>query len=411
MHKLVIGNVPRGKDYFGQKVLIKNLWRKLEKDNILLTAPRRFGKTGAMYCLADNPQKFFEPVILNVEPITSPSNFIVELTAKLYKKSSFRKKIVSLWNKKKYFFSFLRDSISNIDIGGLKIELRKHTEIVQNWESYGEELLSLLSTNTPRLLLIIDEFPIMINHIAKNDIKEAEKLLRWFRSIRIASETQTRFVVGGSINLVSTLNKLNLVDTINDLFVQKVNVFSRKTAGQFIKETFANEIISGNQKFKISDELVDFILELVGAPIPYLLAVFLNAILEHQQENNIKKITKDNILKIFEEDLLSGATSITFQHYRSRIDQYYFDLDGDAAKSILNFLSQTSHSVKKETLYQIFLRKTNLSPDNKSYDNFSDLMARLENDFYLKEIKQKYSFFSRVLQLWWKNNYGYQEVY
>jgi len=45
----IIGNVPRGEDYFGQEQLIENLWNRLEKDNILLTAPRRFGKTAAMY--------------------------------------------------------------------------------------------------------------------------------------------------------------------------------------------------------------------------------------------------------------------------------------------------------------------------------------------------------------------------
>ncbi len=140
MHRLVIGNVPRGKDYFGQEVLIKTLWRKLENDNILLTAPRRFGKTAAMYHLLDKPREVFEPVILNVEPITSASNFIVELVARLHKKSSFHKRILSLWEKKENILNFFRDSISNIDIGGLKIKLRERTDIVENWESYGEKI-------------------------------------------------------------------------------------------------------------------------------------------------------------------------------------------------------------------------------------------------------------------------------
>ena len=410
MHKLVIGNVPRGKDYFGQKKLIKTLWHKLENDNILLIAPRRFGKTGAMYCLLDSPQKSFEPVILNVEPITSASNFIVELTARLHKKNAFHQRILSLWDKKKDIFNFLRDSISNIDIGGLKIELREHTDIVENWESYGEKLMSVLSTSTPRLLLIIDEFPIMINHIAKNNIEEATKLLRWFRSVRISPETQTRFIVGGSINLVSTLDKLDLVDTINDLLPQKVNVFSQKTAKQFIKETFANEMNFDNKKFEISNDLVDYILELVGEPIPYLLAVFLSAIIDRQSDDSSEQMKKNNILAVFEEDLLYGATSITFQHYRSRLDQYYSGTDSDVAKSILNLLSRTDYAVKKQTLYQIFLEKSKLRPDDSNYDNFSDLMFRLENDFYVKEINRMYSFFSRILRLWWKNNYGYQEV-
>ena len=50
----IIGNVPRGDDYFGQEILIQNIWDKLEKNNILLAAPgdratgfkeNSFGKT------------------------------------------------------------------------------------------------------------------------------------------------------------------------------------------------------------------------------------------------------------------------------------------------------------------------------------------------------------------------------
>jgi hypothetical protein len=44
----IIGYVPSGEDYFGQEHLIESLWNRLEKNNILLTAPRRFGKTAAL---------------------------------------------------------------------------------------------------------------------------------------------------------------------------------------------------------------------------------------------------------------------------------------------------------------------------------------------------------------------------
>ena len=45
MPDLVVGSVPRGEDYFGQEALIENLWVRLKNDNVLLVAPRRFGKT------------------------------------------------------------------------------------------------------------------------------------------------------------------------------------------------------------------------------------------------------------------------------------------------------------------------------------------------------------------------------
>jgi len=36
------------------------------------------------------------------------------------------------------------------------------------------------------------------------------------------------------------------------------------------------------------------------------------------------------------------------------------------------------------------------------------LMHKLENDFYISEQNRRYDFFSRVLKLWWKSNYGFQ---
>ncbi|MFQ5865655.1 MAG: hypothetical protein ACE5IW_10535 [bacterium] len=48
MPELIVGSPPRGEDYFGQDELIDSIWAQLKHDNVLLVAPRRFGKTGAI---------------------------------------------------------------------------------------------------------------------------------------------------------------------------------------------------------------------------------------------------------------------------------------------------------------------------------------------------------------------------
>ena len=76
MLELVVGSTPRGEDYFGREDLIEALWARLRKDNVLLAAPRRFGKTGAMYRLLDAPRAPFRPLYVNVEDITTTSDFM-----------------------------------------------------------------------------------------------------------------------------------------------------------------------------------------------------------------------------------------------------------------------------------------------------------------------------------------------
>lgn len=397
----VIGSVPRGEDLFGREDLINNLWARLERDNVLLAAPRRFGKTGVMYRLLDNPREPFRPIYINVEHILTAGDFMVELMAVLFKDHHFSRIGKVLWEETKEFGHFLRNLPSSIDLGGVKVELREKTDVPKHWLSYGERLISLLSKEDPRLLLLLDEFAVMVDHIAERDLREAEQFLHWFRAARIAPGNRTRFIIGGSINLVSTLTEMGLVDTVNDLSIERLKPFDITTAKRYVDSVFAT------RHLETSPEITDAILNLVGTPIPYLLAVLLTAIFDRQRATQ-DKISPKMIRVAFEDDLLGGATSITFNHYRSRIDQYYPGLEGQAAKAILGLLSRSVFPIRKNTLYQIFLKNTQLQAGNQAYEIFLRLMNKLDNDFYIVTEDDTYDFFSRVLKLWWKTHYGFQ---
>ena len=96
MPQLIVGSVPRGEDYFGREELLESLWSKLQHTNILLEAPRRFGKTGAMYHLLDNPRPPFQPLYVDVEHIVSAADFMIELIAALLRDRRFPRLLHSL---------------------------------------------------------------------------------------------------------------------------------------------------------------------------------------------------------------------------------------------------------------------------------------------------------------------------
>ncbi len=401
MTRLIIGGVPRGQDYFGREQLIKKLWSRLENDHVLLVAPRRYGKTGAMYRLLDAPREPFRPLYLNVEYIESAANFMVELIAILIRNRYFSRIVSTLWDETKDFGRQLRNLPEHLDLGQLKIKLREHTDVPQHWLGYGERIMSLLSRDDPRLLLLLDEFPIMIEHIAKRDPEEARQFLRWFRTARTAPDTRSRFVIGGSINLISSLDKLGLVDTVNDLALERLTPFDGETAGHYIESVFAS------REIPLAPDVLESIHALVGKPIPYLLAVLLTAILDRSR-NGEDTITPETVRAAFEEDVLGGGTSAVFQHYRSRIDQYYPGTEGTAALAVLGLLSRSEQPVSQDTLYSLFLKTANLPADLRNHDAFKGLMQRLENDFYIVRQDRSYAFHSRVLRLWWQTHYGYQ---
>lgn len=401
MPELIIGSPPRGDDYFGQQQLIENIWSKLEHDNVLLVAPRRFGKTGTMYRLLDEPRKNFRPVYMDVEHIEHAADFMIELIANIIRDSQFARILDNLSKGTRAIGKFVRELPANIDLGGVKVELRENSDVPQNWLSYGERVMSLLAKDGPPLLLLIDEFAVMINTLAQSEEAEMKQLLRWFRAARIAPETQTRFVIGGSINLVTTLESLGLVDTINDLSIIRLQPFDNKTARSYIEAIFKT------RKAKIKPEIVDQILELVGEPIPYLLAILLSSIFDrHRSTKN--PITLSLIKEAFDNDLLGGSASAFFRQYRSRIDQYYPSKEGLAAKAILRTLSRAENPVSQNNLYQIYLKAIDLRASAQTQEQFMQLIYKLNNDFYVIAKDNAYDFFSRVIKLWWRNHYGFQ---
>lgn len=397
----IVGSVPRGEDYFGQEDLIESLWNKLEKDNILLAAPRRFGKTAAMYKLYDKPQPGFIPVYTNLEYIGTAGDFMVELISKIYQKRQFKRIINKLWEGGKDIASFIRNLPEDIDIGGFKVKIRENTDVPTHWLMYGERIMDLISGEKPSLLLILDEFAVMIDHISRKNQEEAEQLLRWFRSARTAPETRTRFVIGSSIHLIPALDSMGMVDTVNDLYIQKIKPFTLETAKSFLQAIF------DSRDMVLTNDVRDTILELVGEPIPYLLAVLLTALFDYLRAAKAE-LTPEVVKTVFEEDLLGGSSSANFYHYRSRIDSYYPGWEGQTAKAILGLLSRAEASVERQTLYPLFLKSSGMRHSTQSEENFMNLMNKMDNDFYISYKQGRYSFFSRVLKLWWRNRYGFQ---
>lgn len=400
---LVLGSVTRGEDYFGQEQLIESIWDKLQTDNVLLAAPRRFGKTSAMYRILDDPRPGFIPVYVDLEGIETAGDFMLELISKLYQKHQLKRIVKKVFDGVKNLSSFFRNLPEEIDIGSIKIKLRENTDIPTHWKMYGERIMSFLATEKPSLLLILDEFAVLIDNIYRKNPGEAEQLLRWFRSARQAPETHTRFVVGGSIHLVPMLDSIKLVDTVNDLYIQKIKPFSIETAKLYLKAIF------DSKQTILNDDVRDTILDLVGEPIPYLMAVLVDAIFNSLRATKAElKLNPELVKTVFEEDLLGGAASATFSHYRSRIDKYYPGWEGQAAKAILGLLSRVETDVERQTLYQVCLKSSNMLHSDLSEEKFLDLMNNLDNDFYISCKGGKYSFFSRVLKLWWKTKFGFQ---
>ncbi|MCU0917518.1 MAG: hypothetical protein MUC88_23580 [Planctomycetes bacterium] len=400
MADLVIGGVPRGDDYFDQRQLLKDVWKHLQKDSVLLVAPRRFGKTGMMFRLLDRPRAGFRPLYLDVESIDNPANFMVEILALLLHDDHFRRAIDGLSAGLKEVWSWLTGLVDQVDVGEIKVKLREKTDVSANWRVYGDRVMGMLATQDRPLLLLVDEFPIMVNRMADKSPEEAVQFLRWFRSVRLMPANRTRFVIGGSTNIMYTLEALGSVDAVNDLCPVRLRPFDATTAERYLAAMFATRHLA------LDPQVSTRILELIGEPIPYLLALLVQAVLSRSHVRS-GPIDIELVNAAFDELLSTGAT--VFLHYWSRLNEHYPGCESGAAKAILSVVSRAEGPVQRDTLYQVYLQTCAAQPGADARDAFVRLMWKLDNDFYIVADDDGYRFFSRVLKLWWRRHYGYQQ--
>ncbi len=401
--RLTVGAPVKGDDFFDREEEIRDIWNALERHSVFLASPRKFGKTSIMYQLRDDPKNGFISLYFEIEHVTSPEEFILELIEGIRKNENIWKSVESGISS---FFKAVGERIEEIEISAIRMKLRESKNV--DWKTLGKQLIKLITENEKKLLLILDEFPemikLMIERDRKNKTSETKVFLGWFRSIRltIPDNVKLRFIVGGSICLENLLKQINCIAKISDMIKIKVGSFSDDKANAFIKALFESE------NKKIDDSISSAILEHLGTPIPFFIQIMITALLKESRNLN-REITPDFVEEVYETYLLGTDYKSYFEHYSLRLGEYYSNIGGEkdlikAAKSILTEISIQS-MVTKRQLYQLYLDETNQSHDESG---FGALMSLFEDEFYIEYMaeEESYRFFSKLLKDWWYRHFG-----
>src|SRR5687768_6870227 len=86
----VAGPVVRGSDFWGRQGELVHLWQLLERGSVLLAGPRRHGKSSLMYAIHDQPIEGYTVILLDVEWVQTPEEFLTTMTAELLAKDVVR---------------------------------------------------------------------------------------------------------------------------------------------------------------------------------------------------------------------------------------------------------------------------------------------------------------------------------
>jgi len=389
-----VGSPAIGDDFVDREQDIKQILATLRKDNVLLAAPRRFGKTSIMRKLEKELFGNGNVVIfLDVESVYSPQRFLSEIIMELTEFEEFSEKS-SFLSKIKIICKLFQDSIEEIEVPAIfKAKLRSSVEesLKEGWIDKSDALFRIINTSNVNIYFIFDEFPIAIKNMNTVD---AEMFLSWFRGLRQTCRN-VRFIVGGSVSIERVLRNVGGTNVINDFKVIRVNGFERDVALQIVKNVF------GEEDWEYTPLLGNKILDCVGESyIPYFVGIMLSAVVDEQITTG-KDVDNDLIESVYNARLLGSKCKHYFDPYFDRLKIFYHEMDVKAAKAILGRVS-TTEDYPIELAFDAFQKETG----SHDYEHFLDLISDLENDFYIENKDGQLNFYSKILKDWWRIFHG-----
>ena len=385
-----------GEDLFGRAYELNRLWEGLEQgEHILMLAPRRVGKTSLMQELRRAPRENWDVFYVDVEGGEGAADCIAAILAALATDHRHRTYFdaIPFSNAVKNVLAGLSSISVNVDV--LRVELKR--AIGREWGHTADQLQARL-TNVPedgsRLLIILDELPLLISRILRDPERkrDAELLLLRLRQWRQAPEMRhsVRTLVGGSIGLEGVLRRVGLSGLVNDFAQFHLESWSRPIAADFLKE------LGRSYQFRLDEGAIAYILELLQDPVPYHVQLFFSA-LRDTCRGNPSAVSPELVEHCFAERLAGAGGTAHLDHYAGRLEIAFDAHEHDVARHILG---RACHHRDGRDLSHF----DDLEQHNS--ERFRSVLRDLEADGYVRQEGGRLEFRSNLLREWWRKYQG-----
>lgn len=383
------------------------MWELLRSEHVLLTAPRRTGKTSVMDHMAARPQGGYSAVSVFVQDLDHPGEFLLTLLDAFHEKhpSLFR----TTFQKRSQWIGRVLDRVKEIGFAGFKVALRHQNPKWQDdWKTLGDsDFFALVRQAKLPLLFIVDEFPDLILNMKRVHPELVRPFLAWFRGHCVnphPKQDTVRWLLGGSVNLSSTLDAMGSIDLINALHEERLPVLTAEQVAQFVSKMLSDRNV------EMDPSIPDAVAQRLGRPVPLFLQMMTQDLYRIWKRQR-RPLVLDDVADAYGDLIVSSAARDKLQHYYSRISQYYDEPKRLAAYAILAQVSVSTVALERSGLLQEFdrvvLEHGKAIPEHERKQLFNQLLRDLENDFYVAETTpNQYDFASGLLKDWWRKYYA-----
>jgi hypothetical protein len=353
----------------GRDKFIEAIWRKLDKQSVLLSSERRMGKTSVMSKMAEEAPGRRCPIRRSLQGINTPEEFARALVADV---ESNLPDVLS----RPILKRLRKAGVKKVGVKSVEVEFEPVSE--EAWKSVVVETFETIDAGLDeRAIFLWDEVPHMVAAIeSKRDATTARDMLDILRYVR-ETYPSTSMVLSGSLGIHHVVDKLRLQGGMwaptNDVAMIDVPPLDRPAAVYLAAELLRNEGISCDDLDSVSEAIASEV-----DCVPYYVHHTV-AQLQHRQERGDGPVNSDVVRQTIEENLVDPQDPWQFKHYVDRVPVYY-PQEKDLALAVLDILAETE-APRSQAEIENLLAARMQPPDESRLHNLLELLGK---DHYIE---------------------------
>lgn len=378
--------------------------RAEEGTHTLLTAQRRMGKTSLVreFLRRLEESSSFSTVFVDLEDAEGPADAVAEIAFQA-------KSVKGTWTRVLDTFAnhvrSVRDHIDEVGVADLRIKLRAGVDS-GNWHDRGDQVFEALANGDDRVVLAIDELPILVNRILKGGDFEvtperratADQFLSWLRRNGQAHRGRIILITLGSISLEPVLRQANLSAQMNIFSTFDLKPWDKDTALQCL------QALSDTYALDLPIPVAAAMCDRLRCCVPHHVQRYFDYLHEHLRRQGRTRADLSDVTQVYNQDLLAIRGQIDLDHYESRLRLTLSPAEFEIALELLTDAAVHEGHLSYEAVTRLE-GAIALSPDSDP-GSVKNILFALEHDGYLEADGQGYRYVSGLLEDWWRARHG-----
>jgi hypothetical protein len=401
----IAGSPVEGDDFYGREDDLARLREILNHDDILLLGPRRIGKTSiARAVMAAVRAEGWRAIETNVASCQDERAFLDKLESALSAElNSLAAKATGVIGDA---FAALGKRIKSVRVsipGGGGIDMGMAESNADDWTKIANDLLQLIAKANERWLIYIDELPIMLFNILRNDpqngVQRVRRFLDWFRNdVRAMPDVRTvRWLVSGSVGLDTLVQQHGMADTINSMKHATLEAFSDDVATRMLCK------LADRYELAFTQADARNLVAAVLWPQPYYLQLAFHHLRSMMKQGSIVDVPV--LIGQAIAKMAQPSEDNDFHHWEGRLSIQLSAVDAGHCMAMLELAAQLPTGARAESLLdKLQERMPNATPDEARHAFFV-LRDILQRDAYWwpdeTQGHKRYRFRLEPLRYWW----------